>query len=285
MNLKKNTTLLQCGAILSGCAGLSMFVLTVAADEPKKEPAAAAVEKKEGEWRALPLIADGKVSADWVQIGWGAFAVDEGALRTVPDAKGLGVLVYQKEKLGNCQVKVVYRSKEARSNAGVHVRIGDGILQQVKQPGAAFERDAAGKPSKESAERMKASADKDEGPWYAVHHGYEVQIVDAADAMHRTGSIYSLAPSTFAPKDTGVWRTMLITLAGKKIAVEIDGVSVSSYDPETTKSPERKQWYEPKREPVRPEAGYLALQTHDPGDTVWFKEVSVRALPGEKKDK
>jgi len=36
---------------------------------------------------------------------------------------------------------------------------------------------------------------------------------------------------------------------------------------------------EPKREPKRPEAGYIGLQNHDPGDIVWFKEVSVRPLP------
>jgi hypothetical protein len=30
---------------------------------------------------------------------------------------------------------------------------------------------------------------------------------------------------------------------------------------------------------VRAEAGYIGLQNHDPGDIVWFKEVSVRKLP------
>ena len=40
-----------------------------------------------------------------------------------------------------------------------------------------------------------------------------------------------------------------------------------------------KEWFEPKREPKRPVAGYIGLQNHDPGDVVWFKEVSVRPLP------
>ncbi len=243
---------------------------------PKKEEPA---KKAEPEWRALPLITDGKVNADWVHVGWGGFVVDDGALRTDCAPKGLGLLVYKKEKIGNCQVRVVYRSKEPKSNSGVYIRVADGILDQVEKPGAVFERDAAGKISKESAELMKGSSERDEGPWYAVHHGYEVQIADAADIMHRTGALYSLAPSTFAPKDTGVWRTMIITLTGKKVSVEIDGVPVSSFDPATAKLPERKQWYEPKREPERPEAGYFGLQNHDPGDVVWFKEVSVRPLP------
>ena len=72
---------------------------------------------------------------------------------------------------------------------------------------------------------------------------------------------------------------MIITLAGERIAVELDGQRVSNFDPKSADLPARTQWHEPKREPKRPEAGYLGLQNHDPGDVVWFKEVSVRALP------
>jgi hypothetical protein len=142
-------------------------------------------------WRPLPLITDGKVDPSWVHVGWGGFVVDDGALRTECDPKGLGLLVYKKERLGNCQIRVVFKTKDAKSNSGVYVRIGDGILEQVKQPGAAFERDAAGKPSKESAEKMQASADREEGPWFAVHHGYEVQIAGGGDH-----SFTGQAPST-----------------------------------------------------------------------------------------
>jgi hypothetical protein len=253
--------------VIAAVAGI--FVVLHAA-EPKEEPA----------WRTLPLITGGKVDPDWVHVGWGGFVVDDGALRTECDAKGLGLLVYKKERLGNCQIRVVYKSKEAKSNAGVYVRLADGILERVGKPGAKFDRDAAGKISPESMEQMKASAEREEGPWYAVHNGYEVQIADGADAMHRTGSIYSLAPSSFAPKNAGEWRTMVITLTGGKILVDLDGVRVSTFDPASPGLPARKQWHEPKREPNRPEAGYVGLQNHDPGDIVWFKEVSVRPLPG-----
>src|SRR6185295_11491352 len=119
-------------------------------------------------WRPLPLITDGKVDPNWIHVGWGGFVVDDGALRTECDPKGLGLLVYKKERLGNCQIRVVFKPKEAKSNSGVYVRIADGILEQVNQPGAAFERDAAGKISKESSEKMKASAEREEGPWFGV---------------------------------------------------------------------------------------------------------------------
>lgn len=237
------------------------------------EPDAAAA------WRALPLISEGKVHPDWVHVGYGGMVVDNGALRTECVPQGLGLLVYKKERVGNCQLRVVYKSKDTRSNAGVYVRMADGILDQVKNPGAAFDRDASGKISPESLEKVKASGEREEGPWYAVHNGYEVQIADGGDAMHCTGSIYSLAPSKFKAKNAGEWRTMIITLTGSKIQVDLDGVRVSEFDSAAPNLPERKQWHEPKREPKRPEAGYIGLQHHDPGDVVWFKEVSVRPLP------
>jgi hypothetical protein len=229
-------------------------------------------------WRKLPLIESGKVAPDWVHIGFGHMAIEGDALRTEPAPEGLGLLVYQKEKFGNCQLKVVFKTKDQRANAGVYVRIADGILDQVKKPGHPFTRDAKGEPTAESMEKAKAAAEREEGPWFAVHRGYEVQIAGGGDRYHRTGSIYSLAPSEEGPKGPGEWQTMIITLDGKKISVELDGKKVSSLDTASKDLPERKQWHEPKREPTRPEMGYIGLQTHDPGDVVWFREVSVKPL-------
>jgi hypothetical protein len=204
-------------------------------------------------------------------------AVEADTIRTEPDAKGLGLFTDRKEKLGNCQIKVVFKAKDERANSGVYVRIADGVLKQVNQPGAAFARDAAGKPSDASMEKVKASAERDEGAWYGVHHGYEVQIAGGGDRFHRTGSIYSLAPSEAVPRP-GEWQTMIVTLDGTKISVELDGKPVAKLDTGDKDLPARKIWHEPKRDNKRPEVGYIGLQTHDPGDVVWFKEVSVRPL-------
>lgn len=231
-------------------------------------------------WRPLPLITNGKLDPRWVFLGYGEFVVDDGALRTDCDPRGLGLLVYQRERFGNCQIRLVFKTKDARSNSGVYVRIADGILDQVNRPGAAFVRDAAGNPSDESMRQMQASAEREEGPWFAVHRGYEVQIAGLGDSPHGTGSIYSLSPATaVSRKNAGEWRTLIITLEGEKIFVDLDGQRMTSFDPTSPNLPPRKQWHEPKREPKRPVAGYLGLQTHDPGDVVWYKEVSVRPLP------
>jgi hypothetical protein len=233
-------------------------------------------------WRALSLIDQGKVDPSWSHVGWGRFVVDGDAIRAEPDPRGLGLLVYTNQRFGNCQIRVVYKTKDARSNAGVFVRVDDGILDQVGNPGAAFDRDQDGKVSPESSQRMQDSSLREEGPWYAVHHGYEVQIVDAGDPIHRTGSIYSLAPSSaVSTKRPDEWKTMVITLDAHRILVDVDGQHVTTFDSESPNLPPAKQWYEPKREPKRPETGYLGLQTHDPGDIVWFKEVSVRPLTAE----
>ena len=230
-------------------------------------------------WKQLPLVKNGKVSKDWVFIGYGAFEAEGDMIRTAPVSEGLGLLVYKKQKLGNCQIKVVFKPKEERSNSGVYVRIDDGILKQLKNPGEKLERDASGRPTKESEEKVKAAAEKGAGPWWAVHRGYEVQI-----AGNSTGSIYSLANTDVKAEKFGEWRTMIITLDGDRIDVELDGKKASSLDTSSKDLPERKIWHAPQREHKRPQKGYIGLQTHDPADNViWFKEISVRPLPKSAK--
>jgi hypothetical protein len=233
--------------------------------------------KGESTWRALPLISNGQIDEGWCHIGWGGFAIDGNSLRTECDPKGLGLLVYKKEKFGNCQLRIVFKSKDEKSNSGVYVRIDNGILDQLNRPGAAFDRNS-GKISATSQTNMMASSEREEGAWYAVHHGYEVQIRDSDDKFHRTGAIYSLAASSDIPGNAREWRTMIITLSGPRIFVDLDGERITTFDPASPDISKKRQWFEPKREPGRPESGYIGLQNHDPGDIVWFKEISVRPL-------
>src|SRR5262249_805608 len=127
-------------------------------------------------WRKIPLIANGQVVPEWQQAGWGKFVVEGDAIRTEPDEKGLGLLVYSKERLGNCQIRIVYRTKDARSNSGVHIRMDEGILKWLGRDSIAVKRDAKGKLPSQMLDKMKEASEKEEGAWYAVHHGYEVQI-------------------------------------------------------------------------------------------------------------
>jgi hypothetical protein len=234
-------------------------------------------------WRVLPLIADGRVHPSWAQVGWGWFAVDQGALRTECDERGMGLLVYTAEKFGDSQVRIVYRSEKPQSNAGVFVRIDDGILSKIGEKSPEVRRGEDGRLSPEMIERLKVASEEHLGGWYPVHHGFEVQINDSGDSWHRTGAIYSLAEAAPLPeKSSGEWRAMIISLEGERITVEVDGKTVSTFDAAAAQLPPRKNWTEPIRELKRPTQGYIGLQNHDPGDVVWFKEVAVRRAAGPK---
>ena len=236
------------------------------------------------DWRALPLVKEGKVHPDWAMIGYGNFAVEDGALRTEPDEKGLGLLLYRAEKFGDCQIRVTFKAKDAKSNAGVYVRIDDGIMDKLTENPVPAKRDARGGLTAEALKVFQDASEKGLGPWYAVHHGYEVQICDIAPGKRsRTGAVYSLAESTaLSDKRPDEWKAMVITLEGNRILVDIDDRRVTTFDPASKDIPAERQWYEPRREPKRPTKGYIGLQTHDPGDVVYFKEVSVRPLPPRK---
>lgn len=239
----------------------------------------ATVTAPAADWRTLPLVKDGKVAPEWQHAGWGQMVVEGDAIKTDPSEKGLGLLVYTKEKFGDCQIRIVYRPQDNRDNAGVHIRMDDGILKWVGKDSIAVKRNEQGKLAPDQLAKMQEASEKEEGAWYAVHHGYEVQVSDFGDQFHRTGSIYSFAPAAELPPAPATgWRTMLITLDGPRVVIELDGKELTRFDSTTKDLPARKIWYEPKRDYPRPTTGYIGLQTHDPGDTVYFKEVSVRSL-------
>jgi hypothetical protein len=176
------------------------------------------------DWRTLPLISDGEIADGWTFTGYGEFRVVDGALRSVPDERGLGLLFYDKETFGDCRIRVVFRTEKVESNSGVYIRIGDGI--QTAKPPLPAERNPDGSLTAAGEKALVASSEQSLGPWYAVHHGYEVQICDSADPAHGTGALYSLAETKPSPPKPGEWRTMIITLDGDKIAIELgDGPS------------------------------------------------------------
>jgi hypothetical protein len=216
---------------------LSIFVLVTLLAGPTG--ALAQETRKDG---GRPLF-NGKDLAGWEHVGPGKMVVEDGVIRT---EGGMGLLWYTREKLGNCTIRIVYKTTNRKSNSGVFIRI----------------------------------ADRPRDEWYAVHHGYEVQICDGADEFHRTGAIYSLSKATASPSRVNEWNTMDITLQGQRVKVVLNGVVVQDFDPETAVVPERKKNYEPERGP-RPQSGYFGLQNHDDvasGMQVYFKEVSVRPL-------
>ncbi len=181
---------------------------------------------------------DGRDLSGWTHVGPGEFTIENGTLRT---HGGMGLLWYGPQKFGNTTIRVVFKTTGPHDNSGVYIRLPE----------------------------------KPPDPWYGVHNGYEVQIDAAGDDWHSTGALYSLSKvSKHAQKPAGEWNTMDIVLNGQETAVYLNGEKINDFRGNQP-VPQRKQWYEPVRGP-RPDAGYIGIQNHDGGSTVYFKEIAVK---------
>jgi hypothetical protein len=217
---------------------LSLFVSLISCKRITEPPPAPIAQQATVDgWRQL---FNGRDLAGWQHVGPGKFVVEDGLLRS---EGGMGLLWYTGETFGDCRIRVVFKTTSAASNSGVFVRISD-------------------RPPDE---------------WFAVHHGYEIQICDSQDDYHRTGAVYSLSKSaTLASHPPGEWNTMEITLDGARIRVNLNNVAVTDFDPAQPVPPRTKE-FEPERGP-RPTTGYIGIQNHDDyatGEHVYFKEISV----------
>lgn len=99
-------------------------------------------------------------------------------------------------------------------------------------------------------------------PWNPVNEGHEIQICDPPEnATHRTGAIYDHAGATHVPtRPVGEWNEMEIMVVGQHYTVKVNGEVVCEYESD------------------RSLEGYVGLQNHNEGDTVWFRNVRVRKL-------
>ena len=68
-----------------------------------------------------PLF-DGRSLDGWEHVGPGRLCIEDGVLRT---QGGMGLLWYTREKLGNCTIRMVYKTAPKISNSGVYIRIAE----------------------------------------------------------------------------------------------------------------------------------------------------------------
>jgi hypothetical protein len=199
------------------------------------------------EWKQL---FNGKNLDGWKHVGPGGMAVENGLIK---GHGGMGLLYWTANKLGDCEIRVVYKMRDMNDNTGVFVRI----------PVAPTE------------------------PWMPVHYGYEVQIdnhpeTSNEDEYHVTGTLYSLTKPLAKPGKPGPeWNTMDIVLDGPRTIVTVNDVKVTDYT-EGAPTPAKKFDFEPERGP-RPNYGYIGLQNHSDNDIVYFKTVEVRPLHAPSK--
>ncbi len=102
-----------------------------------------------------------------------------------------------------------------------------------------------------------------------IYHSFEIQIDAAApEEIHRTGGVYDAeAPSEDRTKPAGEWSEEEISFVGDRITVELNGARVVDWVAEPRG----------KIEDFAPR-GYIGLQNHDPGSTVYFRNIRVKKL-------
>jgi len=103
-------------------------------------------------------------------------------------------------------------------------------------------------------------------------HGYEVQVNNSQEDWRRTGSLYSIQDVIENYAADNEWYTEYVKVEGKRIIIKINDIIVVDYT-----EPEH-----PKREGDGVTrvltSGTFALQGHDPGSVVFYKEIMVRPL-------
>ena len=103
--------------------------------------------------------------------------------------------------------------------------------------------------------------------------GYEIQVNNSHGDWRRTGSVYAVQDVKEAPAKDNEWFDYLITVDGKNITVAVDGKTINEYT-ETDNMPHFKEL--PGRKLSH---GTIALQAHDPGSTVYYKDIEIKQLP------
>jgi hypothetical protein len=92
--------------------------------------------------------------------------------------------------------------------------------------------------------------------------GYEAQVNATHKDPVKTGSLYNFVKNLESPTKPGEWGTQHIIAQGNHIIIKVnDKVIVDFVD-------EKKTYMK----------GYLALQQHDPGSTVYFRNLMFRKL-------
>jgi hypothetical protein len=97
--------------------------------------------------------------------------------------------------------------------------------------------------------------------------GYESQVNITQRDPQKTGGLYNTAKVLEAPAKDDEWWTQHIIVEGKHVTVKINDKTVVDYT-----QPDDKQ------QPAL-SSGTFALQAHDPGSTVYYRNIRVKRLP------
>lgn len=104
--------------------------------------------------------------------------------------------------------------------------------------------------------------------------GFETQVNNTYKKDPRkTGSLYAVQDVHDVMIGDNEWWTQHIIVQGKRVIVKVNGKTVVDYTEPEGQKPQSKDFARLIGE------GTFALQAHDPGSTVYYRNIRVRRLP------
>jgi len=101
--------------------------------------------------------------------------------------------------------------------------------------------------------------------------GHEVQVNNTHVDPVKTGSLWAVVKLYESNAKDDEWFPMHVTVKGQNIVVQVNGKVVVDYtEPKGAEGPRRLG------------KGYIALQAHDPGSEVHFRNIMIKTLPPSK---
>jgi len=107
------------------------------------------------------------------------------------------------------------------------------------------------------------------------NYGYEVQVNNSHRDAIRTGSLYNVVDIADKYAVDGEWFELYIKVVGNHVIIKVNGTTVVDYTQMTDKSRLVRQEDHFGR---YVDFGTFAIQAHDPGSKVKYKDIQVKIL-------
>ena len=102
--------------------------------------------------------------------------------------------------------------------------------------------------------------------------GFEVQVNNSHKDWRRSGGLYGVDDVKAPPTKDGEWFTEHIVVRGNRVTIYLDGLQVVDWT-------QPAGWTPPEGMEGRSiGSGTFALQGHDPGSTVYYRNIRVKPL-------
>lgn len=99
--------------------------------------------------------------------------------------------------------------------------------------------------------------------------GHEAQVNNTSGDPVRTGSLYNVVKNLEAPAKDNEWFTEEVIVEGNRIVIKVNGKTIVDHVEDTAAVKDGRKL----------SSGTFALQAHDPGSEVHFRNLRVKRLP------